>query len=58
MELLLAFTLNIINMQLSNAVSYISLVLMGIVAIAFLFTFFWKIEDTDGLIHYALFYNC
>lgn len=57
MESLLAATLNIINMQLTNAVSYISLILMILVATAFLLSFFWKIEDTDGVVHYALLYN-
>lgn len=58
MELVLAFTLNIVYFGLKDASEYFSLVLMLIVALALLASFFWKIEDDDGQVHYALLYSC
>lgn len=57
MELVLAYTLNIVNFALQDPASYFSLVLMIVVGLGLLSSFFWKIEDEEGQVHYGLLYN-
>lgn len=45
MELILAFTMNILYFQLNDVLGYSSLIVMVVVAVAILASFFWKIED-------------
>lgn len=57
MEVVLGFALGVVYYQGGTVVSDVSIAFMVIVGMAVLLSFFWKVEDDQGLIHYGLLYN-
>lgn len=58
MEIVLGITLNVVFYdQAAGVIGSASIAFIAIVCVAILLSFFWKVEDDQGLVHYGLLYN-